>query len=892
MLPEDERLADRCRTISQALQTALVWVDDNRERVGQSSPGLQRELRKNTLLARSLENAAQRKMSVSVFGPSQAGKSYLVSALARPGLDPLLAHFAGRPVDFIREINPEGGRESTGLVTRFTLDRSPTATSDFPVELRLLTQSDLVKIIGNTFYADCRQDDWPDPEPDAITQQLTELASRAAPMPLDALSEDDIYDLEAYFWRSFRGTGRIKVLKNTPFWSRAADLAPRLSPPDRARLFALLWGEVEAFTQLYLRLYLALQSLDFAPTARCPLAALMPREQSIIDVQMLRGLGNDRNERVAVLAGTRIVELPRTEVTALTAELKIILEHKPCSLDGTAYDFFDHTDLLDFPGARSREQINELPDYLARPEALAGFFLRGKVAYLFERYCAEQELTAMLLCIGPGNQEVRGLPDMVSDWIAATHGATVDTRADHPSSLFLVLTKFDMEFEQKAGASSDPSQRWSTRLYSSLLDFFGKQHDWPRHWDRHGGFRNTFWLRNPNFKQKAIFDYDGERERQVRDSEQSYIQELRASFLNNAEVRTHFTDPAHAWDAAMLLNDGGISHLVERLSPVCHPGLKRQQVTRRLNELCRAAAGRLRGYYVSDDLETERAKKRELGKTLARKLVNCAVAQRFGELLWNLYVSDEALYDLYFLAERLSVETGAESASTAPEPELIGAQVDADLLLSLFEDTERATPTAAVEPSLTHRPPPLDAADRYAREVVMYWLNQLRELSGESQSQVYFGLTVDEFGALVHEIATGAVRLDLQRRIAAQVRDASHFHNIHPGKLAWRQAATAAALLNAYISGLGIELHGEPTRRPVITVAGRQRPLFAPRPPFVGYPPLSAKPLPYDQDFYADWLYALTLLIQGNVAGAVATEADLAQNRRLGQVLAILDAGA
>ena len=890
MSPEDEPLAQRCRSVGQALQTALAWVGDNRDRIGQSSVGLQRELRKNALLARSLEHAAQRKMSVSVFGPSQAGKSYLVSALARPGLNPLLARFASRTVDFIREINPEGGRESTGLVTRFTLDRSPQATPDYPVELRLLTQSDLVKIIGNTFYADCRQDDWPDPEPDAIAQRIAELAGRASPTPVDPLTEDDVYDLEEYFWRTFRGAGRIKVLKHTQFWNRAAELAPRLTPPDRARLFAVLWGDVAAFTQLYLRLYLALQSLDFAAMARCPLAALTPREQSIIDVQMLRGLGGDGGDRVAVLAGTRIVELPRADVTALTAELKIVLEHKPGSLDGAAYDLFDHTDLLDFPGARSREQIKDLADYLARPEALSGFFLRGKVAYLFERYCAEQELTAMLLCIGPGNQEVRGLPDMVSDWIAATHGASSEARADSPVSLFLVLTKFDMEFEQKAGASDDPGQRWSTRLYSSLLDFFGKQHDWPRSWDRQGGFRNTFWLRNPNFKQKAIFDYDGEREKQVRESECATIQNLRAGFLGNAEARNHFADPARAWDAAMRLNDGGIGYLVEQLSPVCNPGLKRQQVTRRIDDLCRATAGRLRSYYVSDDREAERAKKRDLGKNLARKLVGCAVAQRFGELLWNLHVSDEALYDVYFLVEHQPAAADQAAAAAAPEPDLIGAQVDADDLLSLFGEDEPTAPTTLIKSASTSRPPPMDAADRYAREVMAHWLNQLRELSGESQSQSYFGLAADEFGALVHEIATGAERMEVQRRIAAQVRDASHFHNVHPGKLAWRQAATAAALLNAYISGLGIAAQGDPARRPVITVAGRQRPLFAPRPPFVGYPPLSAKPLPYDQDFYADWLYALTLLIQGNVAGMAATEADIEQNRRLGQVLAALDA--
>jgi hypothetical protein len=120
------------------------------------------------------------------------------------------------------------------------------------------------------------------------------------------------------------------------------------------------------------------------------------------------------------------VTLPRSEVTALIAELRIVISEQP-------WDFFQHTDLLDFPGARSREQIKDLPAFLETGDALQSLFLRGKVAYLFERYCAEQELTSMLLCIGPSNQEVKTLPEMVYDWIVphprrdpGTAGATTD----------------------------------------------------------------------------------------------------------------------------------------------------------------------------------------------------------------------------------------------------------------------------------------------------------------------------------------------------------------------------------------------------------------------------------------------------------------------------------
>ena len=43
---------------------------------------------------------------VGVFGPSQAGKSYLVSALARPPGGQLAILFGTERKDFLREINP------------------------------------------------------------------------------------------------------------------------------------------------------------------------------------------------------------------------------------------------------------------------------------------------------------------------------------------------------------------------------------------------------------------------------------------------------------------------------------------------------------------------------------------------------------------------------------------------------------------------------------------------------------------------------------------------------------------------------------------------------------------------------------------------------------------
>ena len=78
--------------------------------------------------------------------------------------------------DFIQDINPAGGKESTGLVTRFTLTPSG-APAMFPVKLRLLSELDIVKILTNTYYADCRH--LTPPDEDALAARVDELAKKA-----------------------------------------------------------------------------------------------------------------------------------------------------------------------------------------------------------------------------------------------------------------------------------------------------------------------------------------------------------------------------------------------------------------------------------------------------------------------------------------------------------------------------------------------------------------------------------------------------------------------------------------------------------------------------------------------------------------------------------------
>ena len=91
-------LARLAGVIGTVARGGFDWVGDeaNKKAVGQERRALQRDLRRQAIAASRQEAAAKRPMCVGVFGPSQAGKSYLVSILARPGEDPLHGPFRGR----------------------------------------------------------------------------------------------------------------------------------------------------------------------------------------------------------------------------------------------------------------------------------------------------------------------------------------------------------------------------------------------------------------------------------------------------------------------------------------------------------------------------------------------------------------------------------------------------------------------------------------------------------------------------------------------------------------------------------------------------------------------------------------------------------------------------
>ena len=878
-------LTDYCNALAAAAADAGTWTARNAALVRNEQDGLLKELRRAGRVFRRCARAAGRKMCAGVFGPSQAGKSYLISALARDAQGTLMARFGGEQHDFISEINPEGGKESTGLVTRFTMTRPAALPDGHPVQLRLLTETDLVKIIATTYYADCEHKEGPQSD---INATLNLLAKRtgtgAAHIDLDALE-----DLREYLVKDFRAKARVQELERS-YWNRALALGPQLALDDRVLLYALIWDEVDEFTDLLRVLLRALEALGHAEEAFCPLSALIPRGGSIIDVATLSGLdGGDANAPLHMVTPQgKAAELPRAVVTALTAELTIVMEQKPD-------EYFDYTDLLDFPGYRSRYKFDDVRRELKKDGLRKEMFLRGKVAYLFQRYCAERELTSMLLCIGPSNQEVQDLPGVINDWVCSTHGERPESRAGKPESLFFVLTKFDMEFEQKKGAPSVET-RWDNRLHASLLDFFGKQHDWPREWDGQHAFNNLFLLRNPNFRFDAVLEYETDgREKGIRPEMQRYVGELETAFMKSETVAAHFKNPREAWDAAMLLNDGGISRIRESLRPLCNPAIKQSQIIQGLDDVRLHLAARLKSFYKTDDKEATRRQKILLIRTLYTLLGQLEKQQqRLGLLLHSFTINDADIFEMHSEAERRFRALPDETPpAPLPVPEESTLDVD-NINLDDWDPFKESPAPSGAEPSAPAAPPaPVrDEASFFAEYIENCWVNQLHTLADDPAMQTYFMLPAREFSALVSELATGAARLRLRDEMAARFRRAAQYANTRKESIVWQQSGMAACILNSFVDWLGHNPRTMSEAERTVQAGSSSSVIFTPPPPVHGLPQLGEMQARYTGAWYGDWLKALYALIMDNVNFDGEQMLNVEENILLGGILRRLEAAA
>ena len=855
-----EEIAQACRRTKAATADVLNWIANprNEKKLSQDRSKIERILRRNAAEARRLENTLEQPTCIGVFGPSQAGKSYLISVLARrEGEEAMIAKFDGAmpEVDFIKSINPLGGEEATGLVTRFTLRGKP-APEGFPVCLRLLSQCDIVKILINSYFQDGDQEYELAMELTRLEEHIKVFESRCAPSPVDVLQDEDIWDIQEYMTKNASGATTAKAIESA--WNKIAHIAPRLEVKDRGEFLAVLWGHHQTYTDLFIALVEALAKLQFASDAFCPMEGLLPATSGILNVKTLDRLLKPDAEKLLIRSTKGSpVELSRAIATALAAELRIVCRNLP-------HDFFNHTDLLDFPGYRSRTR-QHLDKYFreASDTAPREMFLRGKVDYLFQSYTANLELTSLILCLPDSNLEVTSLPKAVENWIAVTHGATPERRVGKPTLLFFALTKFDRHLMESAGEEgNDPALRFEIRLNASLLNSFAKiEPSWPRQWTPSQPFNNLFWIRNPNFKAEHVINYADRKEVEIIPQRIGRIRQLRAAFLGSPIVRRHFRDPEKSWDEVMKLNDGGITYLANSLGIVSTEDLKLRQIAARLSEIRHETFETLRVYYVDDDYARRRAERLAVvDEQIFVDLNFCAEKMAFGTALRGLMVDAADFYGAF---------SNVLNTTTTPEPRAgVGRKA------GLFTNIVR--PQVAEQPTT-------DRWNRIGFAALNYWTNLIFERADDPAFSRRVGIRPGVLKEMVAEFGTAARRVKLAERIALQMRERAT-PNENLDAVVRKVGLVTERIINRFVSQLDFDTKDRPAQTEEFG-EDLLTPVFVEKRVEYDVIALPAERRDFAAVFMIDWGTAFRATVAKNAVTLDGRLEDPAENAKLGEIL-------
>jgi hypothetical protein len=172
------------------------------------------------------------------------------------------------------------------------------------------------------------------------------------------------------------------------------------------------------------------QKLNFSNEVYLPIESVLYAYGTLLDVMRLHEIYSEPkriepkytpNTKLLLPKTSQEIDFAKTYLCALTAELvfgqsETLLNNKP---------FLKQTDLLDFPGARSRmEKPIESIEKITIPDLL----LRGKVAYLFNKYSDAEKINLLIFCAKHEMTAQRFMPRLLNNWINKVVGDTADKR--------------------------------------------------------------------------------------------------------------------------------------------------------------------------------------------------------------------------------------------------------------------------------------------------------------------------------------------------------------------------------------------------------------------------------------------------------------------------------
>lgn len=600
-------------------------------------------LRDLQVRARKLARAWDRPQCLGFFGPSQAGKSFLVGALLAHELGTLDVRCGGRSIDFLEEINPAKGVESTGVVTRFSTAPARVQLRKGGFACQMLSLDGVLESMATGFLVECTS---PAVDAEKVERCLRDARLQAGPAAPPAYRA--AWDAA---WHSLQKKYQdrhpyLNELKRQPAlrgesWKQGLETVAGWQ-----LVYSLLWGGpgyAPDLDQILRLLCAGLDALGYAEHVEVEIADVRASQggASIIDAACLNALGADRSHvRVVVCADGREVSVPPGVLAALIAEIRLELAPVKGSL-------FERADLLDFPGGRALKGINGF----GATELAAGkldnsveVYKRGKLTFLFEQYALEREITTLVVCSpGPTKPEAVQLQSQVESWLRIRYGSPTPTAAQEieQPSLFVALTKFDMSLG--ALRSDNAKDRWESRVQEACVDFWARgsasyMYNWG---SKAQPFSNMFWVRNPYADQMQALK-PGEPD----------FERVKQGYFEARAVRRHIKDAEAKWGAVEGQDDhglpkSGVPLLSSALRAKLEDDVKAKELAAEAAHVRTELAQVLHALTPSRDEAEERARVIETAKALTdaveREMARTCSGAPFGALIARLSLEEDGL---------------------------------------------------------------------------------------------------------------------------------------------------------------------------------------------------------------------------------------------------------
>lgn len=697
------------------IDSALAWVKNNAKNDYRTK--FMELVEQRRILVR-LQQANDENPALAAFGVSQVGKSYLMGCMLKKDGKPFIFKGKKKDYDFQLEMNPiTRDSEATGVVTRFTsFQRYPERYNpDYPVLMKCLSIADVATIISDSYYNDLKDTEvWLQTE---IEEEAEALIAKYAAMPelsKPSITADEILEMKAYH---IKHLNVAQTLYKSSFFDNLAFVANRIPEPEIADVLSILWHKCESLTKLLRHLMETMRKLRYSRYVYLTEDALVhnsKNENTIMSVQCLNMLFTPQPDYftdVYLRNGNnyeKITGLSKSEVAALCSEVIVKIDEE--YLENTAtynlstieskairetlranrdvrvepttkdelvdipMDILRHNDMLDFPGARGREQrgIKDLQQDIV----LADTYLRGKVAYLFNVYNESRLINVLFYCHHIAQHDVNTLPDMIHDWIMRYVGETMEKRhntieSTGVSPFFYIATKFNMDLALSAtGANSrtDICGRWEERFNKVLyhkcfkVDTEVDNEDVRlyQNWTAPGEkFGNSYLLRDFKFSENfyrgektpertRVYPPSGASVNNTIGMSDEYYNNLRSTFIESQYVKDFFPNPELSWDAAATLDNDGATLILDRVTTVASrmDKTRTMQFEEILNKVKSSVFKSMQDYVVSTDVDKILEGNIRKAKSIYREMAFTCNTDNyyFGHLLQALQLSDIATY--------------------------------------------------------------------------------------------------------------------------------------------------------------------------------------------------------------------------------------------------------